>query len=129
MQQGILFEHFLCDRIHIAERFATHPRHFSSQVAPRALCILYLAKGFVSLDVYKDLSRFLAMVAQKGYMITTKSRRIISAHLYLKSVDLSSSSSLHLNIRETWSFWPAMLEYHIAKGGSRGALYLVGIYH
>ena len=34
MRQGILLGNFLCDRVQGLERFATHPRHFPSQVAP-----------------------------------------------------------------------------------------------
>ena len=34
MRQGMLLGHFLCDRVQGAERFATHPRHFPSQVPP-----------------------------------------------------------------------------------------------
>ena len=34
MRQGILFRHFLCDRVQGVGRFATHPHHFSSQVRP-----------------------------------------------------------------------------------------------
>ena len=37
MRQGILFGHFLCDRVQGVERFATHPRHFPSQVPPIGL--------------------------------------------------------------------------------------------
>ena len=32
MRQGILLGHFLCDRVQGVESFATHPRHFPSQV-------------------------------------------------------------------------------------------------
>ena len=34
MRQGILLGNLLCDRVQGVERFATHPRHFSSQVPP-----------------------------------------------------------------------------------------------
>ena len=34
MRRGILLGHFLCDRVQGVERFATHPRHFPSQVPP-----------------------------------------------------------------------------------------------
>ena len=34
MRQGILLGNFLCDRVQGVERFATHPRHFPSQVPP-----------------------------------------------------------------------------------------------
>ena len=34
MRQGILLDNFLCDRVQGVERFATHPRHFPSQVPP-----------------------------------------------------------------------------------------------
>ena len=33
-QRRYTFGQFLCDRIQGAERFATHPRHFPSQVSP-----------------------------------------------------------------------------------------------
>ena len=35
MRQGILLGIFLCDRVQGDDRFATHPRHFPSQVPPR----------------------------------------------------------------------------------------------
>ena len=34
MRQGIFLGNFLCDRVQGVERFATHPRHFPSQVPP-----------------------------------------------------------------------------------------------
>ena len=34
IRQGILLGKFLCDRVQGVERFATHPRHFPSQVPP-----------------------------------------------------------------------------------------------
>ena len=34
MRQGILLGNFLCDRVQGVQRFATHPRHFPSQVPP-----------------------------------------------------------------------------------------------
>ena len=34
MRQGIFSGNFLCDRVQGVEWFATHPRHFSSQVPP-----------------------------------------------------------------------------------------------
>ena len=34
MRQGMLLGHFLCDRVQGVESFATHPRHFPSQVPP-----------------------------------------------------------------------------------------------
>ena len=34
IRQGILLGHFLCDRVQSVEKFATHPRHFPSQVPP-----------------------------------------------------------------------------------------------
>ena len=34
MRQGILIGYFLCDRVQGVESFATHTRHFPSQVPP-----------------------------------------------------------------------------------------------
>ena len=34
MRQGMLLGYFVCDRILGVERFATHPRHFLSQITP-----------------------------------------------------------------------------------------------
>ena len=36
MRQGIVLGHFLCDRVQGVEIFAADPRHFPSQVPPRA---------------------------------------------------------------------------------------------
>ena len=37
MRQGILLGNLLCDRVQDVERFATHPRHFLSEVP--AFCL------------------------------------------------------------------------------------------
>ena len=34
MRQGMLLGHFVCDRVQVVESFATHSRHFPSQVPP-----------------------------------------------------------------------------------------------
>ena len=64
MRQGILLGHFLCDRVQGVESFATHPRHFPSQVpSPRLqkqpfLCstafvkIKWILREKVSSDVF-----------------------------------------------------------------------------
>ena len=52
MRQGILLGNFFCDRVQSVERFATHPRHFPSQVPPPPGQILQENHSFF--DAYQE---------------------------------------------------------------------------
>ena len=56
MRQGILLGHFLCDRVQGVENFATHPRHFPSQVPPPGFyaCKFIFPNSFTFKDVFLD---------------------------------------------------------------------------
>ena len=90
MRQGILLGNFLCDRVQGVERFATHTRHFPSQVPPPHLCC--------ALD--KEASKIAYFVVKRGIKSHQTEGRVdfkFKAYLF--------KSDCRLSERHIWYCW------------------------